>query len=316
MAGMIRKTLATTSAAMLVLSAPFAIAAEGWTMDFAAAKATAAEHNKDLFLEFTGSDWCPPCQMLNREVFSKEEFVKGAAEHFVLVKLDFPQNEALLTEEIRKQNEELSEKFGIESFPTILLCDAQGRPYASTGFREGGPADYLEHIATLREIRTKRDAGFEAANSAEGLEKAKILFSTLNAMDMDFKMLLNFYADEIAIIKANDPDDETGFAKKSAAQKRLDEFNTQINALAQNDDFEGVLPLVDEILKVEGFEPAEIQQITLTRAIVFAQLGRFDEAIKVVEEAEKIAPDSEVAPFLEGFKAQLAEARDAKPEEE
>ena len=34
---------------------------EGWTHDLPAAKATAAKDKKDLLLDFTGSDWCPPC---------------------------------------------------------------------------------------------------------------------------------------------------------------------------------------------------------------------------------------------------------------
>lgn len=312
---MFSKTKAITSAAILALTAPITIAADAWTMDFAAAQKTAAETNKDLFLEFTGSDWCPPCQMLNREVFSKEEFLTAAAEHFVLVKLDFPKDKSGLTEAIQKQNDELSEKYGIEGFPTVVLTDAQGRPYATTGFREGGAEPYLEHLATLRENRVKRDAAFKSAESAEGVEKAKALFVALNALELDLAALESFYGAEIDTIKANDPDDETGLVKKAASQKRMDDFQEKINTLAQSGDFEGILPVIDEMLETKGLEPNESQEITLTRAMVLAQLNRFDEAIQTVDDAAKIAPDSEVTPHLEGFKAQLAEARDAKAAE-
>jgi len=311
MAGMFDKTFAITSAAMLALTAPITLAADEWSMDFAAAKKIAEESGKDLFIEFTGSDWCPPCQMLNREVFSKEAFVTAAAEHFVLVKLDFPNDTSGLTEEIQTQNAELAEKYGIEAFPSVILTDAQGRPYGATGFREGGVEPYLEHLISLRENRTKRDAAFEAASAAEGVEKAKGLFDALNALDIEFSTIERFYGEEIDAIKANDPDDETGLVQQAEKQKRMAKFQEDINALAQTGDFDGILPVIDEMLKGEGFTPQETQEITLTRAMVFAQLGRFDEAIAVVEDAAEIAPDSEIAPHLEGFKAQLVQARDA-----
>lgn len=302
---------AITGAAILALTVPLTVAAdEAWTMDFAAAKATAAESDKDLLLEFTGSDWCPPCQMLNREVFSQEAFLTAAPEHFVLVKLDFPQDKSGLTEEIQEQNAKLAEQYGVEGFPTIMLSDAKGRPYASTGYRDGGPEAYVAHLESLQENRTKRDEAFASAEQAEGVEKAKALVAALNTMDLLPAAIDEFYGDIVETIKASDPDDETGFTKQSAARQRVAEFQEEINALAAAGNFEGILAVVDDVLKTEGLEPEEQQEITLTRALVFAELGRFDDAIQVVDDAAKIAPDSDIAPHLDGFKAQLIEARD------
>jgi thioredoxin-related protein len=301
----------TACAAIVALFAPFAAADEAWTMDYAAAKTAAAEGSKDLFLEFTGSDWCPPCKMLNQEVFSKEEFVKGAKEHFVLVKLDFPRDDSKLSDEVKAQNEELSEKYAIEGYPTILLCDAQGRPYAATGYQEGGPEAYLKHLEELRSKRVERDAAFKTAGESEGVAKAKSLLAAIEAMGLEPGVVAKFYGEVVEEIKKNDPQDETGMVKKAALQEKLDAFDGKINERAQGGDFEGILPLVDEMLKTEGLSPDQIQEVTLTRALVFAQLGRFDEALAVIDEAAKIAPDSEITPHLEGFKAQLTQARDA-----
>lgn len=308
---------AITGAAILALSAPFTIAAdEAWTMDFAAAKATATESDKDLLLEFTGSDWCPPCQRLNRDVFSKEAFLTAAPEHFVLVKLDFPQDKSGLTEEIQEQNAKLAEQYGVEGFPTIMLSDAKGRPYASTGFREGGPEDYVAHLESLRENRTRRDEAFASAEQAEGVEKAKALVAALNTMDLQPAAIDEFYGDVVESIKASDPDDETGFTKQSAARQRVAEFQEEIQVLAAAGNFDAILLAIDDVLKTEGLEPEVQQEITLTRALLFAEIGRFDEAIQVVDEAGKIAPDSDIVPHLDGFKAQLIEARDAAQTDE
>jgi protein disulfide-isomerase len=50
--------------AFLLIAAPSVLAAE-WTEDFAAAKKSAAESYKDLLIDFTGSDWCGYCMMLD-----------------------------------------------------------------------------------------------------------------------------------------------------------------------------------------------------------------------------------------------------------
>ena len=83
---MIRQILPVVVAACV---AP-CFAAEGWITDMDAAKKQAAEQKKDLMIEFTGSDWCPPCMQLRANVFSKPDFQKEAQKNFVLVELDYP----------------------------------------------------------------------------------------------------------------------------------------------------------------------------------------------------------------------------------
>ena len=80
---------------------------EGWSSDFAASMKLAADSKEDLLVDFTGSDWCGWCIKLNKEVFSLEPFKAGVKDKFVLVEVDFPKDESKLSEETRKQNEEL-----------------------------------------------------------------------------------------------------------------------------------------------------------------------------------------------------------------
>ncbi|QWP31926.1 thioredoxin family protein [Akkermansia muciniphila] len=75
---MIRQILPVVVAACV---AP-CFAAEGWITDMDAAKKQAAEQKKDLMIEFTGSDWCPPCMQLRANVFSKPDFQKEAQKKF------------------------------------------------------------------------------------------------------------------------------------------------------------------------------------------------------------------------------------------
>ena len=66
-----------------------AIARLDWLTDFDAARARSRAENKSLLIDFTGSDWCPPCMRLRKEVFSKPEFTDYAAKNLVLLEVDF-----------------------------------------------------------------------------------------------------------------------------------------------------------------------------------------------------------------------------------
>ena len=67
--------------------------------DFDKALEAAKKEGKILMLEFTGSDWCPPCKMLHKFVLNTEEFTKYAQDKLKVVVADFtrlgePKNKA------------------------------------------------------------------------------------------------------------------------------------------------------------------------------------------------------------------------------
>ena len=143
--------LVTCSVAALVSTA-FAKAPEGWQTDVDAAIALAKKEGKSVMLEFTGSDWCPPCKRLEEEVFSKAEFGPEANKTFVLVRFDFPQTREL-PPELAKQNEEWQTKYGVSGFPTVILVDKDQLPFGVLGFEEGGPENYLKRLEDFRQKR-------------------------------------------------------------------------------------------------------------------------------------------------------------------
>lgn len=60
-------------AALLITSATFATATvKGWTTDFEAAKAQAKKEGKEILLDFTGSDWCPPARPFTKMSFPRK----------------------------------------------------------------------------------------------------------------------------------------------------------------------------------------------------------------------------------------------------
>ncbi|MEP2777603.1 MAG: thioredoxin family protein [Luteolibacter sp.] len=116
--------LAAYGAAALVSTA-FAKAPEGWETEVDAALEIAKKENKAVMLEFTGSDWCPPCMMMEKKVFSKKEFVSAASEKFVLVHLDFPKGDP----ELKEKNMPYAKEYKIEGYPTVILLDSEGKEF-------------------------------------------------------------------------------------------------------------------------------------------------------------------------------------------
>ncbi|TAE78144.1 MAG: thioredoxin family protein [Verrucomicrobia bacterium] len=291
------------------LGSSFASAAgEGWSQDFAAARKQAAAENKDLLVDFTGSDWCGWCIKLNDEVFKHDAFKSGVKDKFVLVEIDSPQDKSKLGKETLAQNEELKEKYAIEGFPTLLLCDASGKPFAKTGYQEGGPEKYVAHLDELRARKQTRDKSFAEAAKAKGPAKAKALVAALDAMELEDAALAAFYPEVIEAIKAADPKDATGFVKRQESQKKLADFENGLNDFGAKQDFEGALAYVTKAAAEGGFEGEDLLQVLATKAMILARMEKFDDAIQAIAEAKAAAPDSETAAQLDSFRMQLEEA--------
>lgn len=122
-----------------------------WTMDIDAAKALAAETGRPLFLNFTGSDWCGWCRLMDKQIFSKPAWQAYAKDHLVLVWIDFPKDKSLVPEAFRQRNDTLMREFDVGGFPTYILLDADGQ----TRLGQTGAARNLTpeiFIATLDDL--------------------------------------------------------------------------------------------------------------------------------------------------------------------
>ncbi len=98
-----------------------------WLTDFDEAKKTAKRTNKPILMYFTGSDWCGPCKMLKKDFWENESFIKQSGD-FVLLEIDVPFKEDILTPEHFAKNKELLKKYNKEkSFPTLLALNEKGK---------------------------------------------------------------------------------------------------------------------------------------------------------------------------------------------
>jgi len=120
-----------------------------WMTDVPKAQAKAKEENKLVLLDFTGSDWCPWCMKLNKEVFSTPEFAAYAQKNLVPVEVDFPRNKAQ-TDEQKKANDALQQKYKVEGYPTVVVLDSQGKKIGELGYEPGGPKPFIAKLDGLK----------------------------------------------------------------------------------------------------------------------------------------------------------------------
>jgi thioredoxin-related protein len=132
---------------LLCATAPL-IASDLWSTDYQASIAAAASAKKPILLEFTGSDWCPPCMKQNKDVFEQAGFEAYAKDKLVLVKLDFPRRKEQAPE-IKERNQQLLAQYKVESFPTIILLGSDGKELArESGYKGGGVPGFIDWMNT------------------------------------------------------------------------------------------------------------------------------------------------------------------------
>jgi thiol-disulfide isomerase/thioredoxin len=106
----------------------------------------ALQSKRPVLLIFSGSDWCLPCDRLNRVILSDSTFKNFAGQKLVLVEADFPQKSKLPQEQIL-WNEKLAEAFNPNGiFPYLLLLNADKTIITALDYIHYDSAHFIEEI--------------------------------------------------------------------------------------------------------------------------------------------------------------------------
>ncbi len=290
------KIFATFCFAFLAVSvAATAQEAQGFTDDIDAGIKSARDSQRDLFLLFTGSDWCPPCRKLEAEILEQVEFLQAANKDFVLVKIDFPRNPPL-PEAQAARNEEWSRKYGISQFPTIAVVDRDLRPIGFLGYAEGGPQPFLNSLNELRNKRIRRDDALaKAARAASDEERARFLDAALSELDLDIVNL--YYTAERDQIGEIDADNrlkfrEKYFAEQDAELRKL--VMADVMAISQMDRPERAIAFIDEVIReipLPVDQKFQILQIKLQLLQKVKQYQAAEALLNELLELEGVSPE-------------------------
>lgn len=180
----------------------------GWLDDFDAALEKASAEKKLVLVDFSGSDWCGWCKRLDSEVFDTDEFRKGAAKKFVLLMIDSPSDKSKLSAKAKTQNPELCKKYAVRGFPTVLILDSTGKEIHRTGYRKGGPKEYLEML-------------FEATDM-DAIAAIKPVTDIFNEFNQGLEKEMNAAMEEARASISSIPVTATDEARKEARKKSFE----------------------------------------------------------------------------------------------
>lgn len=134
-----------------------------WTQDSDAGFALAAAEGLPIVANFTGSDWCYWCKLMERQVFSTLAWRKWEEQKkAVLLWVDFPSDKDKVPAEQRGKNDALAKKFKVRGYPTYLVLSPDGKTLLGhLGARQDATGEWF--CGALDEVL----AGWEASK-AEG----------------------------------------------------------------------------------------------------------------------------------------------------
>ena len=286
-----------------------------WSEDYAAAQKLAAESGRDLLLDFTGSDWCGYCMMLDKEVFQQQVFLTTAPKDFVLVKIDTPKDPTKQSETLRTQNQKLIEHFAIAGFPTILLADTSGRPFAALGYDKkfaNDPAGWVDQASALRQIRIDRDDAFAKAAKSVGMERARHFAQGLDKLDPTW--FSGFYQKERDAILAEDKEDTLGLRKTLGQLEEDRAFETKLEALTEETDkllaankTKEAIGVIDTWLAKENPIGERRQMVLSLKVDLVEALGDDQATLKLIDEVIHLDPRSSTAIDLKDLADSLRE---------
>ena len=148
-----------------------------WTSDAPAAQELSKKTGKPLFIQFTGSDWCGWCKLMDGKVFSTTEWADYAKDNLVLLYIDFPRGKQQ-SDALKAQNDKLAEQYGIGGFPTYIILDAQGKQIGQLGAsQDATPQDFIDQVKDVlivQDIEKLLSAADLAAYKAAEAELAEL----------------------------------------------------------------------------------------------------------------------------------------------
>ncbi len=150
-----KKLAVTVLVALGLVCVGSAYADSAWISDYKKAQEEAKNTNKPVLLNFTGSDWCGYCIMLDRAILSKPEFKDYASKNLVLAEVDFPNRGGARWKaqsvDIKKQNAELAEKYDVMGFPTLVILSPDGKLlWRFEGYYSAGVSAFLAELDKAR----------------------------------------------------------------------------------------------------------------------------------------------------------------------
>lgn len=283
-----------------------AFAAVNWETDLDAGLKAAKAKNLPVLVEFTGSDWCPPCKMLKKVNLNTPEFEKFVADNeVVLVELDFPRTPGAIPQELMNKRVSIMQKYAVEGFPTVLIMNAEGETFARIVSFRPEVSQYLDLLKAGIDAKVQLEKDIQAASDLAGDAKAAALNEALKKLP---KAEQGFHKALIGEIIKVDTKDTFGYGKKlkevemMAVQVReYEDLATKYRGKYTKTDVKNYRNEIVKQLDNKDLLPPVRQRYYKALSDMYAMDGDLDKTAKYLKKAIEACPNTREAKKLQGW---------------
>ena len=192
-----------------------------WTMDYEAAKKLAGEKKLPMLLNFTGSDWCHWCILMDKNVFAGEAWKEYAADNVVLVTLDFPRDPLAIPKEYSTRNAKLQQEMGVRGYPSYILLDSDAQTVLGQlgAGQDKTPESFVKEVKGVIRFSESSIAAFVKAHP-EKADAFKVSLEEVRKVGKEFE----------AWIATRPERNEENNQKFMGFQKRMQEAHAKFDA--------------------------------------------------------------------------------------
>ncbi|MFL2905688.1 MAG: thioredoxin fold domain-containing protein, partial [Limisphaerales bacterium] len=108
--------------------------------------ARAKQSGKNVFLLFTGSDWCPSSISLNKQVLTSSTWAELVNPEMITHVCDFPIKKPIY-QSVQEENNRLLSSFNVSAYPTQIILSPEGKILArKEGYSPGPISPYISWV--------------------------------------------------------------------------------------------------------------------------------------------------------------------------
>lgn len=274
----------------LVGAAPRAEAVGIWHRDYPTARAEAKAEGKRLLIVFTGTDWIEICEKFYDDILGQPAFIEAVSGEFTLLKLEFPKDNRLPREEAL-QKALLRDAYRVRGFPTVVLTDAEGRPFGLNGYQPVSAEEYAGQLLEIAKAHEENLAVAQAAESLSGEEKAEGLRRAIP--DVPDALIARFYRAEMESVLAADPADSLKLATPFRKLIAEADFEQEIQALGREGKWAEAIARTDRHIEELGLEGRVLQAALIYRAGFERRAGQAETSAATLRKVVAMDPESE-----------------------
>ena len=151
-----------------------------WMTSYESATQKARKDDKIILTYFSGSDWCPYTQKLDKEVLNTKLFRDWTRENVILLQIDFPARKRQ-SGSMTKRNEAIKGRFNIVETPTFVFIDGYGQEVARADYQaahlrehepKGRPFGWINFAKEAIKTRPKQETLVSQAGLIQTIEHA------------------------------------------------------------------------------------------------------------------------------------------------